>query len=197
METMTKAQRYTLLIDHPAKKHISLWSLACGIAGWDAEDRAFRLAKLSEWVGRPLASSSEIGKMAEYTKVKKALEAIIFPDDMERQFDGEMMPVTNLIVSIRQKAQPALINKLLHDRFRFAYWVRQHHPQHTGCTISQKTRHPAPESVIQEYRDADPAAPLLEDLTEEELKQFRNTLDRDGDRTRRPVPEVPADMQPF
>lgn len=50
-----------------------LWYGACEVQGWNPDDRDFRLAKLSEIVGRKLESTSDIERVNEFTKVKNEL----------------------------------------------------------------------------------------------------------------------------
>lgn len=64
---MTKSQRYTLLIDH--KQHVSLWTRACRVNNWPKDDRDFRLQKLSEAVGRPIQSTSELNSTDDTDRV--------------------------------------------------------------------------------------------------------------------------------
>lgn len=53
-----------------------LWPAACRAQGWPRNDRAFKLKTLSEFVGRELESSSEIGLVEEFTEVKNRLLAL-------------------------------------------------------------------------------------------------------------------------
>lgn len=191
---MTTAQRFLLIIDNPRKNHVCLWTQACRVMGWDKSDRDLRLSEFSKAVGRPLASSSDLGKMDDVTKVKKHLEALIHPADMERQLAGVQMARTNLLVRIAQ-FDPALVNHLLKQRFTFAVWLRQTHPDFTGATISRKSRHPAPEWIVAEYRDAAPHAPTLDDLDENELEQLRNTLVREAHGKKVTAPKVESEPE--
>jgi hypothetical protein len=70
---MTKAQRYTLLIDH--RQHVSLWTQACVANAWPKNDRAFRLEKLSEALGREITSTSQLVDNNDITKVFTFLRA--------------------------------------------------------------------------------------------------------------------------
>lgn len=54
-----------------------IWGRVAKAQGWKASDRDRRLAVLSECAGRPLASSAEIGRMDEFTRVKNRLEAML------------------------------------------------------------------------------------------------------------------------
>jgi len=50
-----------------------LWYGACKAKGWDPQDKELRLRVLSQIVGHPLASSSDIERITEFTKVKNEL----------------------------------------------------------------------------------------------------------------------------
>lgn len=176
---MTQAQRFMLFIDAPKRNHVSLWSRACALKGWDKADRAVRLQFFSQAVGRPLASSSDLGNAGDVTKVKKALEAIVFHDDLNRQMAGEEMARTNLLTGIRQNYSPHLIRHLLVNRFTFAVWLRTAYPEHAGKTVSVNSkRGPAPADLVAEYRISGAHHPTLDELNEEELIELRNTLAR-------------------
>lgn len=66
---MTQKQRYTLLIDSPKRYHTSLWTLACNANNWPKNDRAFRLQKISEAVGRVITSTSELNHTGDIDRV--------------------------------------------------------------------------------------------------------------------------------
>lgn len=112
------------------------------------------------------------------TELIGVVAKICEPDNMNAQLRQIEMPKTKLIHRIKGMAEPGMIQHLLSQRFTFAVWLRRTHPQMEGMTISQKSKHPAPPEVIQEYRDSNASAPLLEDLNEKELQQMRNTLAR-------------------
>ena len=65
---MTKSQRITLMADW--------WPKACAAQGWDAADRALRLAQLSQAVGRPITSANQLGNVEDMNKVVKHLGAL-------------------------------------------------------------------------------------------------------------------------
>lgn len=190
---MTTAQRFHLIIDNPRTKHVCLWTQACRVMGWDKDDREKRLEVFSEALGRAISTSSEIGNVDDFTKVKTHLLALARPADLNAQLRQANMPRKNLLVRIGE-FEPALVNHLLKQRFTFAVWLRRSHPDFTGATISKGTakklaRNPAPDWIVQEYRDAAPFPPTLDDLDENELTQLRNTLVREG-AGRRPVAAV-------
>lgn len=62
---MTTNQRITLMADW--------WPAACVAQGWSPNDRAQRLAVLSEAVGRPLKSASELDSVEDVSRVKRHL----------------------------------------------------------------------------------------------------------------------------
>ena len=66
--TITVPQRTSLMI---------LWSKVCKDRGWKASDKALRLAKFSEIIGRPIASSDQIERIDECTKLMKELQAML------------------------------------------------------------------------------------------------------------------------
>lgn len=175
---MTKAQRFHLLIDVPGR-NVSLWSQVCRVMGWDKADRARRLEVFSAALGREIASSSEIGNVEDFTRLKGHLLALARPADLNAQLRQEAMPRTNLITRVGE-FDAGLVNHLLKQRFTFAVWLRRNHPEWTGATISRSSRRPAPDAIVAEYRESGPhAAPALADLSDGELTQLRNTLARE------------------
>lgn len=70
---MTKAQRYTLLIDH--REHVSLWTLACRANGWPKSDREFRMEKISEIMGREITSTTDLNNTTDVTRLFTFLRA--------------------------------------------------------------------------------------------------------------------------
>lgn len=72
---MTKAQRYTLLIDNPKRNHTSMWTRACQANQWDHKDREFRLHKISEAIGREISSTSDLVDNNEITRLFTWLRA--------------------------------------------------------------------------------------------------------------------------
>jgi len=70
---ITNEQRIFLLTKRQRNGKPGLWLAACLAQNWNPDDRDFRMAKLSEIVGHPLASASDIEYLDEFTKVKNAL----------------------------------------------------------------------------------------------------------------------------
>ena len=71
MSTITAPQRITI---------IRLWSQVCKDRGWKASDRAARLSKFSEIIGRPIESTDDIERIDECTKLMKSLKAMLGTD---------------------------------------------------------------------------------------------------------------------
>lgn len=105
---MTKAQRYTLLIDH--RQHVSLWTRACRANNWDKNDRALRLEILSKAVGRPIASTSELNSTDDTDRVfaflKSAADDLTATRDMD---DPDAGRKRRLVHKIRE-VEAALVN---------------------------------------------------------------------------------------
>ena len=53
------------------------WRQVCKDRGWQQNDRAFRLAKFSELLGRPLDSLTHVERIAECTKLMNGLKAML------------------------------------------------------------------------------------------------------------------------
>lgn len=68
---ITKSQRITIM---------KLWGRVCKDRGWKQSDREFRLAKFSEIILRPIASTDEIERIDECTKLMKELKAALGGD---------------------------------------------------------------------------------------------------------------------
>lgn len=66
--TITPAQRTSIMIT---------WGKVCKDRGWKTSDREFRLAKFGELLGRPLASTDEIERLAECTKLMAELQSLL------------------------------------------------------------------------------------------------------------------------
>lgn len=86
---MTKAQRYTLLIDH--RQHVSLWTLACRANNWPKNDREFRLQKISEAVRRPITSTTELNNTGDIDRVFSFLKAAADNLDAVQELDNPEM----------------------------------------------------------------------------------------------------------
>jgi len=69
--TVTAAQVKTIQI---------LWTRVCKDRGWKSSDKPFRLTQFSEIVGRPLTSTTEVGRIDECTKLMKTLKAMLGVD---------------------------------------------------------------------------------------------------------------------
>jgi hypothetical protein len=188
---MTTAQRFHLIIDNPKRNHVCLWTQACRAMGWDKDDRELRLRVFCEALGRPIKSSSEIDHLKDFDAVKQHLLALGQPANLNAQVKLAVMPRTRLLTRIAELAAPALVAHIVRQRFTFAVWLRTTHPDLAGRTISQKSRHPAPEWVVAEFRQAEAHAATLDDLNETELEQLRNTLVRESNH-RRVTPEPAA-----
>jgi len=65
---ITKSQRITIS---------QIWNKVCKDRGWSASDRALRLAKFSEILGREITTSDDIGRIDECTKVMHTLNAML------------------------------------------------------------------------------------------------------------------------
>ena len=65
---MTPAQRISIM---------KLWQRVCKDRSWKASDRDLRLKTFGDLVGRPLASTDDVGRVDECTKLMKGLEAML------------------------------------------------------------------------------------------------------------------------
>lgn len=66
--TINAAQRTSIM---------KLWGRVCKDRGWKQSDRDFRLVKFSEIIGRPIASTDEVERIDECTKLMKELQAML------------------------------------------------------------------------------------------------------------------------
>lgn len=146
------------------------WPNACAKQGWQ-NTREQRLGVLSQIVGRPLASASELNTTDDIDRVKSRLLYLAENIDHEESAP-EQGEVRRLRWQINQNGT-GLVAKLLHDRFTWCYWLRLTHPALAGRPMLA-----APANIIAQYRAADPHAPHLDDLNLAELTQLRNTLAR-------------------
>lgn len=89
--------------------NLSLWTRVCQVKNWDKDDRQLRLDFFSSVLRRPLTSSSQIGKMDDFTELKAACLAIIDPTNLEAQLAQAEMPRTNRIFKCRELAPEAYI----------------------------------------------------------------------------------------
>ena len=71
--SLSRDQRIFLLTARQRNGQPGLWHGACRSQHWNPSDREFRLAKLSEIVGRKIASTDDIERVDEFTKVKNEL----------------------------------------------------------------------------------------------------------------------------
>ena len=78
---MTSRQRIHLMAN--------LWPAACAAQGWAEGDRDRRLQVLSEAVGRPITSASDLDARSDYDKVAAHLNLLAKPDD----FNAAMLDV--------------------------------------------------------------------------------------------------------
>lgn len=79
---MTKAQRVKLMAEW--------WPQACRAQGWNASDRDQRLAVLSQAVGRPLASASDLNHTTDVDQVRRHLQTLAdhLPAAMEQEHEA-------------------------------------------------------------------------------------------------------------
>jgi hypothetical protein len=195
---MSKRQRWFMM----RREKGGLWFDACKSQGWDFDNSDLRYDLYQQVLGRPARFKDFSNADFDLVKAHFLTLADSLKGAME---DGhpEIGEARRLVATIRSKGSPALIAHLLKQRFTFAVWLRRHHPECAGATISKGTsakpaRNPAPDWIVQEYRAAAPAAPDLEDLSEEELKQFRNTLAAHSSRQpAAPAPDPLDDNVPF
>lgn len=142
MSAMSQAQRLHLFIDYTDKRtgriNVSLWSRVCEVNGWDKDDRQLRLDWFSGVLRRRIASSSQIGKLADFDELKRVAMAIIAPNNMNAQLQQVLQPLIRLRHRIRELADEPYILALVQG----PRWKKQ----------------------------------LLEDLSEKELEDLRNTL---------------------
>ncbi len=66
--TITQPQRVAIM---------KLWGRVCKDRGWKTSDKALRLATFSELLGRPLASTNDVEKIDECTKLMNELAALL------------------------------------------------------------------------------------------------------------------------
>lgn len=113
---MTRNQRIHLMSD--------LWPAAAAVLGCSADDRERRLAEISQALGRPVDSASDIKSNKDFDAVKGHLLAISQSANVNAQVAIANMPRTRLIVGIRQRA--ARLNyhlpALSLDRFHTEDW---------------------------------------------------------------------------
>lgn len=109
--SITTAQRLYLFIDHKDRRsgqmNVSLWSRVCEVNGWDRSDRQLRLDFFSQALGRPIASSSQIGKLKDFDELKAACLAVIQPNNLEAQLRQAEMEKTRRIHAIKELAPEA------------------------------------------------------------------------------------------
>ena len=66
--TITDEQRVSIMV---------LWGKVCKDRGWKSSDKAFRLAKFSELIGRPLKSTNDVERLDECTKLMAELKCLL------------------------------------------------------------------------------------------------------------------------
>lgn len=102
---MTQKQRFTLLIDSPKYKHVSLWTRACTVNNWPRNDREFRLQKLSEAVGRQITTTSALNQTDDIDRVFAFLRAAADDLTAARELDApEMGRARRLVNKISEAA---------------------------------------------------------------------------------------------
>ena len=124
---MTKSQRYTLLIDSAPRRHVSLWTKACQANNWPKSDRAFRIAKISEAVGRPIESTSDLNNTTDVDRVFAFLRAAADNIAAARELDhpdmGDARRLRWKIEEIKSQLAafveniPAYIAEIIKDKF--------------------------------------------------------------------------------
>ena len=124
---MTKAQRYTLLIDSPKRRHVSLWTKACQAQGWNKNDREFRIQKLSEAVGRPIESTTELNNTNDIDRVFAFLRACVDNLEAARELDnpemGESRRLRFKLEEVKSELRafvenvPAYVAEIIKDKF--------------------------------------------------------------------------------
>ena len=120
--SITKSQRITIM---------KLWQRVCKDRDWKSSDREFRLAKFGEIIGRPLASSDDIERIDECTKLMQELTAMLGvnlqaareSDDLSinrarvlrNQIAGELIPCLELYIA----DVPAYLTAIMEDKNRW------------------------------------------------------------------------------
>ena len=66
--TITTSQRITIM---------QIWGRVCKDRGWKSSDKTLRLAKFSELLGRPLASTNDVERFDECTKLMNELHCLL------------------------------------------------------------------------------------------------------------------------
>ena len=66
--TITEPQRIAIM---------QLWGRVCKERGWKTSDKMLRLAKFSELLGRPLASTNDVERLDECTKLMSGLKCLL------------------------------------------------------------------------------------------------------------------------
>jgi len=160
VKTISKGQRITFLADW--------WPRICELQGWDAKDRDFRLATVGTWIGRPIKSLSQVGRLKEFDALKSECMAILKPDDIAEQMQIQEQNRKRLKHSITHLAyeicgnfarSKAYLARILSDRF---------------------------------------GGRSIDSLDESELNQLRNTLNaRKYSKRRRSVEPIPSNEDPF
>ena len=119
---ITASQRITIM---------KLWQQVCKERAWKASDRDFRIAKFSELIGRQLASSDDIGRIDEFTKLMNELKSLLGvsvqagleADDLtinegrvlRHQILTELIPCLELYIS----DVPAYLTSIMEDKNRW------------------------------------------------------------------------------
>jgi len=122
MSTINQKQRITIM---------KTYTQVCKERGWKSSDRAFRMAKFSEIIGREIASSDEIGRIDECTKLMKELKAMLGVDlqaareaddltinrarVLRNQIAGELVPCLELY----EADVPAYMTEIMADKNRW------------------------------------------------------------------------------
>jgi hypothetical protein len=94
------------------------WPGACTAMLWDSTDRALRLRVLSQAVGRPLTSASDLKSQTDWDHVKSHLLALSQPANVNDQVRIANQPRTRLLYAIRNSGFARLyIMSICEDRF--------------------------------------------------------------------------------
>jgi hypothetical protein len=99
------------------------WPGACTAMLWDSTDRALRLRVLSQAVGRPLTSASDLKSQTDWDHVKSHLLALSQPANVNDQVRIANQPRTRLLYSIRSFGfSDAYISAVSADRYGTKAW---------------------------------------------------------------------------
>jgi len=120
--TITPAQRISIM---------RTWQRVCKDRGWKSSDRDLRLQTFGELIGRAIASTDDVGRIDECTKLMKGLTAMLGvslqaareADDtsinqgrvLRHQIAGELIPCLELYI----QDVPSYITTIIEDKSRW------------------------------------------------------------------------------